>query len=340
MNITDVTAAINEIAQPFADRRVHFFAVEPASLGDRRIALRGRLLEHSALQALEEGLAARFSGWQIDASEIEVLRKDSPRIRTVATNLSSLHDGTSFLAEQMTQLLNGAALEVLFEDKNWCFVRQVDGYLGWTYQPYLTDIPAPQPTHLVTAPVGLLRSKPDSGSGLMTRVLGGTAVCVQEEQPGWANLSLTGGMQGWMPAAELRVLSALPRQAEDRRAQLKADAFTMIGVPYLWGGCTANGIDCSGFAQLLHRWIGIPLPRDADMQFNAGQPVEPPFELGDLIFFGEAGETRRITHVGISLGGWRMIHSSRRRNGVQVDDVQLVEGLQKSYLCAATYIGR
>lgn len=340
MDINDVTAAIKEIAQPFADRRIHLFAVELAAIEDSCLRLRGRVLDSLGLAALRDGLVARFTDWQIDLAEVEVLRKSPPRWMTVATNLSSLHDGTSFLAEQMTQLLNGAQLEVLFEEKNWCFVRQTDGYLGWTYRPYLTEAPALQPTHLVTAPVGLLLTTPESGSGLVTRVLGGTAVCVREEWQGWAGLDLAGGTQGWLRVADLRKLDALPQQAEQRRAQLALDSLSMIGVPYLWGGCTAHGIDCSGFAQLLHRWIGMTLPRDADMQFEAGQPVEPPFNVGDLLFFGEAGEKRRITHVGVSLGGWRMIHSSRSRNGVQIDDVQMVDHLRQSYLCAATYIGR
>ncbi len=340
MEFTDITTALNDIARPFADGRVHLFEVEPAAFEANQLRLQGRVLDQDTFQALEQGLAARLPGLQIDLTRVEVLRKPSPHWMTVATNLSSMHNGTSFLAEQATQLLNGWQLEVLFEEKNWCFVRQMDGYLGWTYKPYLTDTAAPQPTHLVTAPVGLLRQSPEDASTLLTRVLGGTAVHVSDVSQGWARLNLAGGWQGWLPSRELRALDALPLQPDARREQLVADAFTMTGVPYLWGGSSAHGIDCSGFAQLLHRWIGFTLPRDADMQFEAGQPVEPPFETGDLLFFGEAGENRRITHVGVSLGGWRIIHSSRSRNGVQVDDVQAVDHLRESFLCAATYIGR
>lgn len=114
----------------------------------------------------------------------------------------------------------------------------------------------------------------------------------------------------------------------------------MIGVPYQWGGCSANGIDCSGLAQLLHRWVGITTRRDAGMQFLDGKQIEPPFLPGDLVFFGDVSPEGKhsITHVGISVGGWQIVHSSRVRNGVYCDDVQAVPHLRDSYLCACTYL--
>ncbi len=344
MDTSQIEDALKEIGQPYADTRVNVFDVAVESLDEHVLRLRGRVLEEGICQALVDGLRQRFSKLRVDTRSVEVLRKNPPCLRAVATNLTSLHASASFLAEQVTQALNGATVEVLWEEKNWAYVRQSDGYLGWTYLPYLTSSPAPQPTHLITEPVGLLRAAPVAEALLVTRVLGGTAVCVDQtvSRPGadWASLNLAGGAQGWLPAEHLRSLSALPGSPEKRRELLVHGAFTMVGVPYLWGGSSAHGIDCSGFAQLLHRWVGIILPRDADMQYAAGTPVEPPFAVGDLLFFGENDAQRRITHVGISLGGWHMIHSSRRRNGVQVDDVQAVAGLRDSFLCAATYIGR
>lgn len=344
MDLGQIESALQEIGKLYADQRVNVFEVAVDGLGEGMLRLRGRVLEENNRRMLVQNLEQRFPGLRVDAGAVTVARTSPPRLRVVATNLTSMHAGTSFLAEMVTQVLNGVTVEVLWEEKNWAFVRQPDGYLGWTYLPYLTETPAPLPTHLVIEPVGLLRAAPDAGAELITRVLGGTAVCVGETAGDtaahWAQVDLAGGMQGWLPAGDLRALAALPEAPGPRRAQLAADAFRMVGVPYLWGGSSANGIDCSGFAQLLHRWVGICLPRDADMQYAAGKPVGPPFEAGDLLFFGEQGEHRRITHVGISLGGWKIIHSSRRRNGVHVDEVQSVDGLRDSYLCAATYIGR
>ena len=133
-------------------------------------------------------------------------------------------------------------------------------------------------------PVSLLRAEPSAEASPVNRVLGGTAVAA-EVQGGWAQVTLAGdpaaplrpGLAGWVPAAELRSLSELPADEAGRRAQIIADAARFTGVPYLWGGCSAFGIDCSGYAQLLHRLAGVIIPRDADQQFDAAQPVCIPF---------------------------------------------------------------
>ncbi len=112
----------------------------------------------------------------------------------------------------------------------------------------------------------------------------------------------------------------------------------MIDTSYLWGGTRGNGTDCSGFARLLHHWVGVEIPRDADMQYAAAKPVEPPFKVGDLFFFAERDSSRKITHIGVSLGGWRMIHSSRSRNGVYIDDVQEVNFLKEIFVSAGSFL--
>ncbi len=342
----EILRALAEITQAYRDTRIHYCRLDAVALDGERCILTGVVLDAATLAGVRAGLIARLPGLTFDANRVHILCGDASHVLTVATNLTGLYAGSSFLAEQMSQLLNGWPVEVLLEEGRWCFVRQADGYLGWAYRPYLAEVAAPASTHIIYAPEALLRDAPFTEAPAIQRILGGTAVTAQIKGA-WAYVTLAGDptaplrspLTGWAPAAELRALAALPADEASRRKQIVDDAARFVGVPYLWGGCTAFGIDCSGYAQLLHRLAGVTIPRDADQQFEAGKPVEAPYRPGDLLFFGEGdATTRKITHVGVSLGGWRIIHSSRSRNGVHEDDVRAVEHLRESFIGARSFV--
>jgi len=327
---------LEDLKQQFGDSREHLFQVELAAFNGSQAAFSGRVLQQSNRDALVDGLHGTLPGLQVDVAAVEVLRRPEAHLMSVSTNLNGLHREPSWLSEQVTQLLYSVVVEILEESGNWAFVRCADGYLGWTYLPFLTAAAQPPATHLVTSPVSQLLTEPREGAGVVTRVLGGTFVHLLGVEREWAHVEANSA--GWLPVEDLRDLQALPHSVAERRKQMVQDAFRMIGVHYLWGGVSANGIDCSGLAQLVHRWSGMTLRRDADMQMQDGKPVEPEnLQPGDLVFFGE-GDRRAVTHVGISLGGWDLIHSSRSRNGVYNDNIQKVESLRTSFLGAATYL--
>jgi hypothetical protein len=90
------------------------------------------------------------------------------------------------------------------------------------------------------------------------------------------------------------------------------------GAPYLWGGRTEWGVDCSGLVQSVYAAQGVRLPRDSDQQFAAGEEIPMSrsgagYQAGDLLFFAEQG---RVSHVALWAGAGRIVHATLSRGGV------------------------
>lgn len=143
--------------------------------------------------------------------------------------------------------------------------------------------------------------------GVLTQLLQGEQVLVEEVRGGWARVVATAqpaarldprGYPGWLPLDQLSVPKGGddPLGARDRMAALAAARF-LLGVTYVWGGLTVYGIDCSGLVHLTYRQLGVTVPRDASDQ-RAALPELPlgSEQPGDLYFFAEPNG--HIDHVG------------------------------------------
>ena len=329
--MTDIQTTLDEFRKQ-ADKRTSIFEVDVQELRNNTLALGGRLLDPSQV----EDLRRAFPNLKLDTSGIEILRCEPCPHLHVATNLTGLYEEPTFGKALASELYYGTDLEVLEERGRWVLTRQSDGYLGWAFRAYLAQGLPSMPTHLVLAPATEVRAEPGESSEVITRVVSGTGVVVEETRDGWSRISAN--KMGWVASDDLRAIADFPKTIEAKRNMILEDAPRMIGVPYLWGGMSGNGIDCSGFTCLLHRWVGMDIPRDADMQHAAAQPVEPPYEIGDLIFFAESDSDRKITHVGVSMGGSLLIHSSRSNNGVYIDDLQQRKSLMDNFVSAGSYL--
>ena len=333
---------MTDILEDFAksvDPRMSIFDVNIDSETNGTLTLSGCVLDKSQLVDLPR----LFPTHSLDTSAIRVLNAETHELVHVATNLTGLYEKPTFGMALSSELTYGTELEVLEERGKWVFTRQRDGYLGWAYRPYLGEGLAPSPTHLVLAPSIELRAEPDEASHIVTRLVSGTGISINgsgngrtDRENGWVHVHAN--KTGWMKSVHLRAIHELPETPEERHQVIAKDAQRMIGIPYLWGGVSGNGIDCSGFARLVHRWVGVNIPRDADMQHAAAKPVEPPYEIGDLFFFAESDSSRKLSHVGVSLGGWKMIHSSRSNNGVYIDNLQERKSLMDIFVSAGSFL--
>src|SRR6058998_3805802 len=135
-------------------------------------------------------------------------------------------------------------------------------------------------------------------------------------------VELADGQRGAVAAGSVRREQELRVEARHLALPELAQKW-YAGAPYLWGGRTEWGIDCSGLVQAVYGARGIALPRDSDQQFGQGKEIVmtsdgASYEAGDLLFFAERG---RVSHVALWAGAGRIVHSALSRGGVGGDNL-------------------
>lgn len=201
----------------------------------------------------------------------------------------------SHRSEMVSQLLFGEKAAVLEEKGEWLKIRTFfDDYTGWVERHAVTD-PGKQ-----SARDSIVLKEPLTPTGIdhqLSYLPAGAEIPVPDEN---GNFSLAGH------------LFQLKAELNEENGSLTQTALKFLHAPYLWGGRTVFGIDCSGFIQLIFKVHGVKLPRDAAEQAAAGKEVGSTDEVmeNDLVFF--SNKEGKINHVGMYLGSGQVIHASKQ----------------------------
>lgn len=318
-----VNQIIKQVQQKYhPDKRISLFEVT-ARMDGEKIILTGEILSLEGKSELISRLKVE-TNYQIEDSLL-VLPDPALEDNTygvVRISVAQLRRNPDIIYEIVDQAMMGTEVRVLkLEDKFWAYCQLDDEYIGWMTLSSLKigdknfiKTWRDREKLVVTANYGQIWEKPTTKSiRSVSDVVKGNILINRGLKKKWYQVELPDSRVGY-------IQSNFVTKEEDFRESLKSKsaddllntAYQFIGMPYLWGGRSTKGFDCSGFTQTVYKLNGIALPRDANMQVQSGVEVTIDDSLknltpGDLLFFGK--DIDHIFHVGIYIGDDQFIHS-------------------------------
>lgn len=239
----------------------------------------------------------------------------------VIAPVANMYSAPRASADVVSQAVIGSNVTTLKKKRQWRKIETSDNYTGWVRarelrpnhgNPYASD-GAAQVTNLFA---NIYLEKDVTAHAPIATVPFEARL---ETEPGdndndarWLRVRLPDGRQGWIQHGDI---SLAPKTLTIPESIDLAKRF--LGIPYLWGGRSSFGYDCSGFTQMLVHSRGILMPRDADQQavWSGSVTVDrADLQPGDLLYFGESAQ--KITHTGMYIGSGEFIHDTTHAHPV------------------------
>ncbi len=299
-----VERMVDEVRAAHApDPRLVVFDVR-VRVREGRIAIEGASSARSAEEAIRERMERMGIEWTDSVERLTI-----ERYAIVIGGVAPVHARGSIRSTQVSQAMLGSVVRILRQRGRWHQCRFSDGYLGWVHEGYLSLVSEDEAERWEDRAQMMSLGAELTQNG---RRVGHLVWGARFEEPAAHRARLPDG-EVVEVAGEVVPISELPTRFPATREHIVETADRWIGTPYLWGGRTRAGVDCSGLVQMVYGIHGIRLPRDSDQQALVGHHVEAWEDFsgllpGDLLFFTERPDGR-ITHVALSEGGSKIVHA-------------------------------
>lgn len=323
---------LQEIKTAFApDKRVALFDVSVEKEGNSFV-LKGESDMGDAITAFKEKLASQDIDFIDSIQLLPSAELEGKTQAVINISVANLRSNPKHSAELATQATLGTPVKVLKKEGGWYYIQTPDKYLSWVDDGGIT----------------LMDSKRfdewKAGDKIIYTKTYGHAYDDGEENTIVSDL-VAGDILEFVKLHEDHFVAAYPdgriavvrfNEAESyfgwindmspTPEKLVAISKTLMGVPYLWGGTSTKGMDCSGFTKTIYFLNGMVIPRDASQQVHTGKQIDENqnfenLEKGDLLFFGRKvtdSTKEKVVHVGMWIGNNEFIHAS---NMVRVSSI-------------------
>jgi cell wall-associated NlpC family hydrolase len=325
--ISAAKTAISTTSQQYApDKRVAILKVEAQEAPrQKRILLKGETNLPEAKEHLLNELLEKHIPFQDSIQLLPAKDLGSKIYGVVSISVANLRSEPRDAAELASQAILGTPVKVLNWKERRLLIQTPDDYIAWVDSGGIqkmnqneldTWLNAPKLIYL--NPFGLSYIEPNTQSQPVSDLVEGNVIRLEGEKGSFYKVAFPDGRVAYVPKTEAQPYKKWIASLHPTETSLVATAKNLMGIPYLWGGTSTKGMDCSGFTKTIYFMNGLVLPRDASQQVHTGDLVETSngfdqLKPGDLLFFGKpATDTtpERVVHVGMWIGKKEFIQAS------------------------------
>lgn len=273
-----------------------------------------------------EKLARPFTGKPKKSSKISnaTIKETMESWGIVTVSVCNMRQADDYDSGQVSQALLGMPVKILGESHEWIKIQTPEDYIGWTLTRTVTHVSAEQHAEwnaseqvVVTSIYSMVYSEPKLSSQTMSDVVAGNRFKLLNSTKYFFHIAYPDGRKGYLKKTDGDLLSHWRKHLKYDAQSIIATGKSLMGLPYMWGGTSTKGVDCSGFVRTTLFMHDIIIPRDASQQAYKGEHIDITSDFGnlkpgDLVFFGSRNaETNkpRVSHVGIYIGNKKFIHS-------------------------------